>query len=185
MQYIRQSGGLLVLLCAACSVAAQSMKPGLWEISQKMQSGSGEMEKAMAEMQKQMAAMTPEQRKSMQDMMGKQGVSMGAGGPGVMAVKICITKEMAERNEVAPQQGDCKSTNSPRTGNSMKLSFVCTQPPSSGEGQITFASAESYTSKMTVRTTASGKNETMAMDGQGKWLAAECGAVKPLPAGKK
>ena len=185
MQTIHRIGTLLVLLCTACGAAAQSMKPGLWEISQKMQSGSGEMEKAMAEMQKQMAAMTPEQRKSMQDLMGKQGVNMGGGGTGAMSVKVCMTQEMVERNEVAPQQGDCKSTNSPRAGNTMKISFVCTKPPSSGEGQITFASSEAYASKMTVRTTANGKSETMAMDGQGKWLGAECGAIKPPMTVKK
>jgi hypothetical protein len=35
------------------------------------------MEKAMANMEKQMAGMSPEQRKQMQDMMAKQGMSMG------------------------------------------------------------------------------------------------------------
>lgn len=66
--------GLLFLL--APPVAAQSLKPGLWEINNKMQSSSGQVEKAMAEAQKQMAAMPPEQRKLMQDMMAKQGVAM-------------------------------------------------------------------------------------------------------------
>jgi len=44
---------------------AQSLKPGLWEISYKMKSASCEMEKAMADMQNEMSAMTPEQRKTM------------------------------------------------------------------------------------------------------------------------
>ncbi|MEO6624227.1 MAG: DUF3617 domain-containing protein [Burkholderiaceae bacterium] len=180
----RRIGILLTLLGAACGASAQNLKPGLWEISQKMQSASGEMESAMAEVQKQMAAMTPEHRKSMQEMMAKQGVRMGSSGAGSMSVKVCMTKEMVERNEVAPQRGDCKSTSAPRVGNSMKLSFVCTKPPSSGEGQITFVSPESYTSKMTVHTSASGKSETVAMDGQGKWLAVECGAIKASGTGK-
>ena len=51
----------------------------------------------MAQMQQQMASMTPEQRKMMQDMMGKQGVGIGAGGPCGMSVKVCMTKEMVER----------------------------------------------------------------------------------------
>ena len=158
--------GLLGLVAGA---QAQNLKPGLWEISSKMQSSSGEMEKAMADMQKQMASMTPEQRKTMQDMMAKHGVGMALGVPGAMNIKVCLTKEMVERNEVAAQEGDCKQTTSPRVGNSMKMSFVCTKPPSNGEGQVTFVSPEAYTSRMTMNSTAGGRSEKVNMDGQGKW----------------
>jgi hypothetical protein len=176
---------ILILMGAACGVSAQTMKPGLWDISQKMQTSSGEMEKAMADMQKEMANMPAEQRKMMQDMMAKQGVAVGGGGPGAMSIKVCMTKEMVERNEIGTTQGDCKSTYAPRAGNTMKMSFVCSKPPSSGEGQVTFIGPEEYTSKMTVNTTSNGKSEKMTMDGRGKWLSAECGAVKPLVAPKK
>jgi hypothetical protein len=162
------------------TASAQTLKPGLWEMSHKTQTGSGEMEKAMAEAQKQMANLPPEQRKMMQDMMAKQGVSMSAGGG--MAIKVCLTKEMIERNEVAgqqSQQGDCKSTSSPRAGNSMKVSFSCSKPPSSGEGQVTFVSPEAYSMQMTVNTTVAGKSETLKMDSGGKWLGSDCGSVKP------
>lgn len=175
------------LTCAALGAAAQSMKPGLWEISNKMSSGSGEMEKAMAEAQKQMASMPPEQRKMMADMMAKQGISMGSGGAPA-AMKMCISKEMAERNEVAAhQQGDCTHTTSPRTGNTMKFSFVCTKPPSSGEGQVTFTGSDAYSMKMDMTSTAKGKPEKMSMDATGKFLSADCGNIKPmsLPNGKK
>ena len=179
---------LSVVLAASvgCTAAqAQTMKPGLWEMTQKMQSASGDMEKGMADMQKQLAALPPEQRKMMQDMMAKQGVGMGAGGPSGMSVKICLTRDMIERNEVAPPDGDCKTSYSPRSGNTMKMSFVCTKPPSSGEGQVSFVSAEAYTSTMTVTTQAKGKPERITMDGQGRWLSAECGAIKPLGQVKK
>ncbi|WP_304727774.1 DUF3617 domain-containing protein [Rhodoferax sp.] len=89
------------------------------------------------------------------------------------------------RNEVATQQGDCKQTTSPRTGNTMKFSFVCTQPPSSGEGQVVFVSPEAYTMKMTLNTTASGKPEKMNMDATGKFVSAECGNIKPITIPKK
>lgn len=173
------------LLTAGQPAAAQSTKPGLWEINHKM-GGSAEMDKAMAQMQQQMASMSPAERKQMQDMMGKQGMSMGAGAGGGISVKVCMTKEMAERNEMPqPQQGDCKSTASPRVGNTQKISFSCTQPPSSGEGQITYTSNEAYTMKMVTTTTVKGKPEKMTLDGTGKWLSADCGAVKPLAAPKK
>ena len=144
-----------------------------------------ELDKEMAEMQQQMATMPPEQRKMMEDMMAKQGVSMGAGGPGTMSVRICMTKEMAERDQIPAARSDCKNTVSPRSGNSMKFSFSCTNPPSSGEGQTTFLSPEHYTSRMTLNAGTRAKPEKTNMDGSGKWLSADCGAVKPWPGVKK
>lgn len=170
----------MVLAGLSFGAAAQNIKPGLWEVSSKMKSSSGEMEKGMADMQAQMAAMTPEQRKMMEGMMSKQGVAMGAGGPGAMNIKICITKEMAERNEVGSQEGDCKTSFSPRAGNTMKYSFSCANPPSSGQGEVTFLGPEAYRSKMAMTTTHRGKAEKMDMDGQGKWVSADCGSIKPL-----
>jgi hypothetical protein len=168
------------LLAAAVVAHAQTMKPGLWEVSQKMQMGSTDMNKEMASMREQMAQMPPEQRKMMEDMMAKQGASMGAGGPGAMGVKMCVTKEMAERDEVSMGQGDCTSTRSPRVGNTMKIAFTCSKPPSSGEGVITFNGSDTYSMKMVMNTTIKGKTEKMDMDATGKWLNAECGSVKPL-----
>jgi hypothetical protein len=135
------------------------MKPGLWEINNKMQP-SGEMEKAMAEMQKQLASMPPEQRKMMQDMMAKQGIGMGsAGAPGGHDGKICMTREMVERNESWPRRATARTRSSPRMGNTMKLSFSLHQATFKGEGQVTFVSPEAYTMKMTINTTVKGKPE--------------------------
>jgi len=169
-----------ITLAMATSAAAQTMKPGLWEITNKMQPGSGEMEKAMADMDKQMAGMPTEQRKQMQDMMAKQGMGMGQGGAGGMRMKVCMTREMVERNEMpSQQQGDCKTTHSPRSGNTMKFSYTCAQPPSSGEGQITYVSDTAYTMKMATTATVRGRAEKMNMDTSGKWLSADCGNIKP------
>jgi hypothetical protein len=173
-------------LAFAAGAQAQTTKPGLWEITNKMQSSSGEMEKAMANMEKQMAGMSPEQRKQMQDMMAKQGMSMAPGSGGGMSMKVCITKEMAERNELPQQQqGDCKTTRSPGSGNTMKFSYACTQPPSSGEGVMTFNGDTGYTMKMNTTTTVKGKPEKMTMDATGKWLSSDCGSIKPITPPKK
>ena len=174
---------LLAALAAgtfAIGASAQNLKPGLWEVTNNMKSGSGEMEKSMAQMQQQMASLPPEQRKMMEDMMAKQGMKMGAGGGRGMSVKQCMTKEMIERNEMPTQQGDCKTTKQQRSGNTMKFAVSCTNPPSSGEGQVTFVSSEAYTMKMTVNTNVGGRPETMNMDASGKWLGADCGSIKPM-----
>lgn len=177
----------VLFVAAACLVAtgahAQTLKPGLWEVTNKMHSASGEMEKAQAQMRQQMASMPPEQRKMFEEMMAKQGVKMSPGG---MNVRMCLTPDMAKRDEFPAQQGDCKTTLQQRAGNTIKMAYTCANPPSSGEGQYTIVSPEAYTMKMVMRSTVKGKSETMNMDAAGKWLSADCGSVKPVrPPGAK
>ena len=173
-----------VLLSAAClPAAAQSMKPGLWEIHNK--TNNAEIDQAMAEMQKQLASMPAAQRKQMEAMMAQQGVRMGKpGAGGGMVVQSCMTREMIDRNDMPMQEG-CRVTRNQRSGNVQKIAFSCTNPPSSGEGQFTFTSPEAYSSKMTVRATVDGKTQTNTMDTTGKWLRADCGNVKPVVPPKK
>lgn len=160
---------------------AQSLKPGLWEITTRMQGGGGErLAAAQAQMQEQMKNMPPEQRKMVEEMMSRQGVRMApSGGGGGMNLQICMTREMAERSEVPVGRGDCKVTSQQRTGSTMKSSFSCTNPPSSGEAQVTFSGPEAYTSKVLVNSTAGGKAETTQVESAGRWLSADCGSVKP------
>jgi hypothetical protein len=170
-------GALAFAAGAAC--AQSQLKPGLWEISHKMQSASGQMEQQMAQAQERMANMPPEQRKMMEEMMAKRGVKMGSGGPGGMTVKVCMTKEMVERREMPTNRGECKTTKQSMSGSTMNVAFTCVNPPSSGEGQFTFNSPESYSMKMKVNTQVQGRPETMNMEGSGKWLGADCGDIQP------
>ena len=173
-------------LAFVSTAGAQTLKPGLWEITNKMQTGSGQMEAQMAQMQQQMANMPPDQRKMVEEMMAKQGVKPGAGGAGGMSVKTCMTKEMVEKNELPAQQGDCTTTHQSRSGNTMKFAVACTKPPSTGEGQVTFISPEAYSMKMVVTSESRGKPEKMNMEGGGKWLGSDCGNIKPIaPPAKK
>ena len=173
----------LAVLAAATFTAgasAQNLKPGLWEITNSMKSSSGEMEKAQAQAQQQMKNMPPEQRKMMEEAMAKHGMKMGAGGPGGTSVRMCMTKEMVERNEIPAQKGDCKTTRQQRSGNTIKMAYTCTNPPSSGEGEYTVVSPEAYTTRMTMHSTSQGKPETINMNGSGKWIATDCGSIKPV-----
>jgi hypothetical protein len=167
----------LLLLCSA-NAFAQTQAPGLWAVQSKM-GGNPEMDKAMAEMQKQLAAMPPAQRKQMEAMMGKNGMSVAPGGG--MSVKVCITPEMAARAEMPTQtQGNCTHTITSRSASTLKMKFVCTNPPSSGEGTYLFNGDKAYSMNMVMQSTRNGKPESMTIDGQGQWLAADCGSVKPI-----
>lgn len=168
-------------LFIALPCSAQNMKPGLWEINNKMQSSNGQLEQAMAMVHEQMANMTPQQRKSMEDMMSKNGMQMptvGAGGS--MSVKMCMTREMAASNKMPMQEvGNCTHKRSAVVGNTMKVSFSCSKPDANGDGQVTFNSDKDYSMKMRVTTSASGQPETMNMNATGRWLGADCGDIKP------
>lgn len=181
---------LLSLAAMACApVSAQSMKPGLWEVNNKME-GAGdprmqEMAKAqkhdMSAMQAQMAKMPPEQRKAMEAMMNKLGQGSMIDKDG-MTVKLCVTPEMAAGNQLTMQQREhCTNTRSPVVGGVMKVSYACTKPASTGEGTVTFSGDSAYSMNMTMHITEGGRNQTTSMSSKGKWLAASCGDVKPPP----
>jgi hypothetical protein len=177
-----------VLAAGAClSAAAQSLKPGLWEISNKMD--NPQVNQAMAQMQQQLAQMPPEQRKQMEAMMAERGMKMGTGAGGVTTMQMCMTKEMLSRDDAMLQQqqqkGDCKMTSQSRSGNTMRMAYACSNPPSTVDGEYTYQGSEGYTSKMVVKSTQGGRSDTMTIEGSGKWLSADCGNIKPMVPPKK
>jgi Protein of unknown function (DUF3617) len=179
---------LCIMLAATFGIAIDAtaqMKPGLWEFNIRMQSQSAEMDKARSEMQKQLAALPPEQRKMIEEATAGRGMNVGGSAPANTVTQACITKEMAERNEVPSQAGDCKTTTSPRLGNTVKIAFTCPNPPMTGEGELTFVSPEAFTMKMRVTNSARGPSEASSMEQTGRWLAADCGSVKPIAAPAK
>ena len=176
---VRYALAALAVACPAVA-SAQSMKPGLWEITHKTQGAAGsQMADAQAKMQKDMANMSPEQKKMVQEAMAKHGVQMGGGAGGAMSIKTCMTREMIEKNQVPQQKGDCKQTSQSKSGNTMKFTVQCTNPPSTAEGQVTYQGSEAYTMKMVVNSKVDGRPQTMNMESSGKWLSADCGAIKP------
>lgn len=174
---------LAIALAAAAfplSATAQTLKPGLWQIANRLQGGSIDMERATQQMEQQMAKMKPEQRRMMEEMLAKQGIRPGPGGLSLASAQTCLTKEMVERNEMPAQQGECKTTQHQRSGNTVKIAYTCSKPPSSGEGTLVIHSPEAYTMKMAITRKGAAKAETVHMDVTGKWLKADCGNVKPI-----
>lgn len=176
---------LLALACpglaqAQAQAQAQKLAPGLWENTTQMNmalAGAGTTE-AMARMQKEMASMPPAQRKMIEEMMAKQGVSVGA-TPN--SVRVCINAEQAEKGTL-PQDGRCTQDSLQRSGNTLRMKFSCQGPlPSSGEGEYTFSSDKAYSGRMRVTTTAKGQPASMDMETTGRWISADCGALKPRP----
>lgn len=174
---------LLTALCAALIVPpalAQSrsskLSPGLWEHGFAIKTAGGEIEKAMKEMQQSLASLPPEQRRQMEAMMAQQGMSVGPKGN---TVRVCVTKEEAERDQLPEAQEGCTQS-ATRNGNVWSIAFKCPgPPPSSGDGTVTLQSPTAYAGVMNFVTTNEGRTEKMQMTTSGKWLGTSCGSIKP------
>ena len=170
---------VMVLGGSAFSTQAQVGKAGLWEVTTKL-GGSAEMDTAMAQMQQQMANMPAEQRKQMEAMLAKQGMSMTSTPGGVLS-KMCLTNDMVERSLMPTQtQGDCTSTSSNKSSTGLTFRFTCASPASSGEGQYTFMGDSAYTMTMKINTPQQGKSTATTVASSGKWLGSDCGNIKPM-----
>lgn len=168
---------LALAACTTCAVAAPSldMKPGLWELNSKISSADPAIQSAMAQMQKQLAAMSPEQRQAMQQMMERNGMQMKVSANGAIQSRMCMTREMIGRKEFPVQQGDCKQSMTPVSASTMKVSFTCTKPRASGEGEMTLDSDTSYHAHMKVH--SDERAGTVEADVSGKWQGADCGPL--------
>ena len=168
-------------LLIAVPSSAQNMKPGLWEVNNKMQSDNRQMDEAMSMMHQHLANLPPDQRKQLEGMMAQNGMQMPTQGKdGALQIKMCITPEMAAANKMPMHEvGHCTQKRSAVVGKTMKVSFTCSKPEASGDGQVTFNTDTDYAMKMKVTTTATGKPEVMNMNMTGRWLTPDCGNIKP------
>ena len=172
---------LLACACAALPAGAQTMKPGLWSLSNTMTSSDPQVSQAMSAMQQHMANMSPEQRQQMQKMMQQHGVQVDVGAGGALQTKLCMTREMAERKEFPVQQGDCRQSFTQQSATRGHIAFTCTKPKVSGEGDVTADSDTSYRARMKIKSEEQGRDQVVDMDVTGKWLSADCGNIRPIP----
>lgn len=169
----------LALAGSALAVQAQTIAPGLWDVTVNVKSAGGELEAGLARMQQEMARLPPDQRKMMEEMMARQGVAVGAGGV-ANSFRHCVSKEQAERGDV-PQDADgrCKRDSLERSGSTMRFKFSCANPPTTGTGEFKFSSDKAYTMRLLVDSAAGGQTQRMEMNQSAKWVAADCGSLKP------
>ncbi len=201
---------LSVATMLAAPASAQEIKPGLYQITSKiggnnqvgammrqqhdaMAKMTPQQRQQLADMPRQMAkmmeGMTAEQRKQMQGVTGKHADAMAAlqssqmtfNADGSTSAKMCFTKQMIDQQRFgAHQQGDCKHNNSKMSGGVMKIAYVCSKPPSRGEGELRMTGPNSFTTKMTMASTEPGNKQTMELASTSTWLGANCGDVKPI-----
>jgi hypothetical protein len=168
---MRKTAVLISICCAAgapMALAAGQMKPGLWEMSMK------------SDAFKAMPKMSPQQMEQMR----KMGVNVPQMQDGAMVSKVCMTKEMVEREQppMGRNEVGCQTKNFQRSGNSYSGDIVCDGSVMKGTGKVkgTFAGDTGFTSTYDFKGTTQGQPVTHHSETNGKWLAADCGSVKPV-----
>jgi hypothetical protein len=158
---------MFALLSSSAAMAAGQMKPGLWDMSIK------------SDAMKNVPKMSPEQLA----MMKKHGVNLPQMQDGAITSKVCISREMAERDNsfMDRQESGCETKNYKRSGSTFTADIVCDGPQMKGAGKVngTFAGNESFSSNYAFKGVAHGQPIDMKQETSGKWLSADCGQVKP------
>lgn len=157
------------------AIAADSMKPGLWEMT---------MKSDQLKQQQQMPELSPAQREQMQ----KLGMPVPTMRDGAVVHQVCITKEYAARSgtlDPKPPSSECKLSNQNRSGSSYRAEVTCDGPNLKGTGTMkgTFSGDTSYASTYEFKGTSRGKPVTQQHETTAKWLRADCGNVKPMADG--
>jgi hypothetical protein len=110
-------------------------------------------------------------------------VQADLGANGAVRTRMCMTRDMIERQAWPVQQGECTQHATPVSPTHIKVAFNCTRPAVSGEGDVTVDDATHYHAHVTATTT---NGQSMNADATGAWLSADCGSVRtePVPPAK-
>lgn len=170
--------GVMALSMASATVMAEKIKvdmaPGLWENTFTIKA-EGQIGTALSEAQKYMANLPESERKMLESMMQQQGVGLGNN---LSVVQVCVTQQQIDSGTLPQADSGCEQDLQQLGHNKFMVTFDC--PQGKGSGEIHFQSPKNYTGDASLTTTlAGGKPEVVNVKQSGKWLAADCGTLKP------
>ena len=177
---LRLSAALVAALLATAAQAQPHVRPGLWEETVTTKTDNAQANAAMEQMKQRIAAMTPEQRAAMEKMMGGHAMPM-SGAPNVM--RVCITKEQAERSFTPEGNGGhCSRSNVSTSGSITKFDYACESTHSTVTGHGVFTAMGDTGFSVISSSDMVGTKTTMHIDSQiaGKFISSNCGDVKPV-----
>lgn len=161
-------GAAALFSLSANAHAAEQIRPGLWEMHMQSDAMRG------------MPAISPEQ----QEQMRRMGIPMPKMQNDGIVTQVCITKEMAQSQSVPhmSEQTGCEVQNHKQSGRQYSADIVCNGPQMKGKGKIkgSMKSAEQFESTYEFEGTAEGRPVRHQQVSKGRWIAADCGKVKPM-----
>ncbi len=159
---------MLSMLCTSGVAWAEgTMKPGLWEMNIKSDAMKNISKIPQAQMQK----------------MREMGMDIPQMQDGGMVTKVCISKEMAAREqppEMTRNEAGCHSENFQGTSSNYAVDIICDGPHMKGKGRVKgmFSGAESFSTTYDFKGAVQGHPFDQHQESRGKWLSADCGNVK-------
>jgi hypothetical protein len=161
------------LLTSTANSAEFNMRPGLWEVT------------TTSDLLLLAPHIPSDQMQNMKDLAKEYGIDMPQIENGAIISKACITQEMADKKTLPnfyQDQTGCASKSATRNGNSYKVDFTCDSADLKGNGAAegNLTSPEAFSGKTKFNGLAQGNpvNEKAVING--KWMNANCGAVKPM-----
>jgi len=164
-------------------------KPGLWEIATTTEiTGMPAMPSMPALTDEQLAKIPPAQRAQVEAAMKGRG---GAGSPRTTTTKSCLTRESLSKPLFDNGDQSCTRKLVGSSAGSQQIHFECnrTNMKTTGDLNLERMDAEHVKGIMVMKAVATGndappgRNMDMKVTFNTKWLASDCGDVKP--AGEK
>jgi len=168
----------LVLVTALPALAQPlDIRPGLWEVSVQ-RSGTPVMPEMSQMPPEMLAQLPPAQRAQIEAMMRTRRTV----APGVQAHKVCVTQASLEKTpDFGMAQQGCTRTKDVRSAGGWQVQEVCRSGGNRQTLDIRYEVVDRQTIRGTVKVAISdGADLTMTQEMHGRWLAVDCGDVKPL-----
>ncbi|MCQ4322185.1 DUF3617 domain-containing protein [Stutzerimonas stutzeri] len=161
------------LLLAALAVQAEEMLPGLWEFASDDIEVDGMQMPGVEEMVEQMKNLPPDERGVMEEMLAAQGVQLGARG-----MRICLSEAQVKSRKLPFQdEPGCSQEITEQTDSLWAFTFQC--PDAKGKGETRLISEREVASMIESDYQVGTQQGSSRMQSHGKWLSADCGALKP------
>lgn len=153
--------------------AATAVRPGLWEV------------RTTSDLLRLVPAIPPDQMQSLMNLARQHGIDMPQIQNGAAVSRACISPAMAARQTLPilyQHQANCSTRNARRDGNQFRVEYACNSERVRGNGkaQGTFSDAENFSGQSTFDGTVQGTPINERADISGRWVEAQCGAVKPV-----
>lgn len=164
---------LILMFVTLPALAKIAIKPGLWKVDMTIVDANGKETNMNKQMSEAMAKLPPEQKKQLEAMMKKKGMS----APVANLSEICYTQKMIDDPKVLSGHKDnCQTKVLTQTPTKMASTFTCKDGT---KGTVNFRVKNSESYEGVIKSTSpEGKSTTMTQKAQ--FLSESCGDVKPL-----
>ena len=169
--------------CAAADIKPLDVKPGLWETKASTEmAGMPKMQAAPPSLPPEvLAKMPPAQRAQIEAMMKTRS----GGGPMITATKVCMTREsLASPTVFSRVEKSCTPRVVSSTGGKQQVHVECNQGGHKVSGDLTVERVDGEHVKGSMVMTSSDASVplNMKMSFETRWIASDCGNVKPAVA---